>query len=120
MTEHSCVEGWEPLDNDAEYLYLITRTRGLPDVRVHLSDAYEYTRAEYLARPAEVTAPNSFVVLGLPEAYEPSEALIGEARTEGLGIGKIGKFMGALNSRDVSEYETPEERQDRERGSRRW
>lgn len=52
MNEQSCVARWEPLDNDAEYVYRITRTRGLPEVRVHLTDAYEYSRAEYLARPA--------------------------------------------------------------------
>jgi hypothetical protein len=103
MTEHSRVEAWEPLDNDAEYVYLITRRRGLPDVRVHVSDAYEYTRAECLARPAEVTGQNSFVVLRLPEAYAPGEALLTEAKSAGLGIGKIGKFMRALNSPNVSE-----------------
>ncbi len=110
MNEHSCVASWEPLDNDEEYLYLIKRTRGLPDVRVHLSDAYEYSRGEYLARPAEVMKRNSFVVLGDPNAYAPSGALVAEARKDGIGIGHIRKFMGALNSRDVWEYEAPEER----------
>lgn len=127
MSEHNCVASREPLDNDEEYLYLITRTRGLPDVRVHLSDAYEYSRAEYLARPAEVTKRNSFVVLGDPHAISPRGELVAEARKDGIGIGDIGKFMGALNSRNVWEYEAPEERQNgrpslrRERpGRRRW
>jgi hypothetical protein len=62
---------------------------------------------------------NSFVVLGLPHAHEASSALIAEARSDGVGIGHIGKFMGALNSHDVSTYETPEERRAREAGSRR-
>lgn len=119
MNEHSCVASWEPLDNEDEYLYRIIRTRRLPDVRVHLTDAYEYSRAEYLARPKEVTRRNSFILLGLPHANEPMSALLAEARTNGIGIGKIGKFMGALNSRDVSTYETPEERRERETG-RRW
>jgi hypothetical protein len=111
MNEHSCVASWEPLDNHHEYLYLIKRTRGLPDVRVHPSDAYEYSRGEYLARPTEVMGRNSFVVLGDPNAYSPSKALVAEARNDGIGIGFIRKFMGALNSRDVWDYEAPEERE---------
>jgi hypothetical protein len=107
MNEHSSVASWEPVDNDEEYLYLIKRTRGLPDVRVHLSDAYEYSRAEYLARPAEVTKRNSFVVLGDPHAISPRGTLVAEAGEDGVGIGDIGKFMGALNSRNVWEYQTP-------------
>lgn len=110
MSAHDLVASYEPLDNKDEYVYLITRRRGLPAVRVHLSDAYEYTRAEFLARPSEVTERNSFVVLGLPHAYPPGEALIEEARRERVGIGKIGKLMGALNYPDVSVYESPEER----------
>lgn len=119
MNEHDLVVSYPPLDNDDEYVYLITRARGLPAVRVHLSDAYEYTRAEFLARPTEVTERNSFVVLGLPHAYPPGEALIEEAQREGVGIGKIGKLMGALNKPDVSAYESPEERQEREDRGRR-
>jgi hypothetical protein len=108
MNEHNRVDTWEPLDNDEVYLYLVRRTMGLPDVRVHLSDAYEYTRAEYLARPAEMTKRNSFVVLGLPHATTPRGTLVAEAGEDGVGIGDIGKFMGALNSRRVWEYQTPE------------
>jgi hypothetical protein len=118
MTEHDLVASYDPLDNEDEYLYLITRHRGLPAVRVHLSDAYEYTRAEFLARPAEVTQRNSFVVLGLPHALGPDDELIAEARGRGVGIGKIGKLMGALNIRDVWSYETPEEQRDRKRKAR--
>jgi hypothetical protein len=120
MNEHTCVARWEPLDNEYEYLYRIIRERGLPDVRVHLTDAYQYSRAEYLARPGEVMQRNSFIVLALPHAYDATSVLIAEARTDGIGIGKIGKFMGALNSRDVSTYETPEERREREETEKRW
>ena len=81
---------WEPLDNHHEYLYLIKRKRGLPDVRVHLSDAYEYSRGEYFARPTEVMGRNSFVVLGDPNAYSPSKALVAEARNDGTGSGSSG------------------------------
>ena len=113
MNEHSRVASWEPLDNQDEYLYRIIRTQGLPEVIVHLTDAYR-SHAEYLARPAQVMQPNSFIVLGLPHAYDASPALVAEAKSDRVGIGKIGKFMGALNSRDVSAYESPEERRERQ------
>lgn len=118
MNDHSCVASWEPLDNEDDYLYRITRTQGMPDVHVHLTDAYQYSRAEYLARPAEVMRRNSFIILGLPHAYPAGLNLTDEARRDGVGIGKIGKFMGALNSRDVSTYEALEERREREIGRR--
>lgn len=112
MSEHDCVESYAPLDNPEEYVYLIKRSRGLPDVRVCLTDAYVYSRAEYLSRPKEVRVRNSFVVY-FNNYYPPGRALIAEAKREGVGIGGIGKFMGALNSRNVWEYETPEERSKR-------
>lgn len=109
MSEHDCVESYAPLDNPEEYVYLIRRGRGHPDVRVCLTDAYVYTRAEYLARPKEVRVRNSFV-LYFGNYYPPGNALITEARKEGVGLGDIRKFMGALNYRNIWEYETPEER----------
>lgn len=115
MDDHNIVRSWDPLDNRDEYLYRIVRTKGLPVVHVHLSDAYEYSRAEYLSRPKEVERDNSFIMLALPHAHEASAELIAEARRNGLGIGHIGKFMGALNMRNVSQYETPDERRARGR-----
>jgi hypothetical protein len=109
MSEHDCIESYAPLDNPEEYVYLMKRSRGLPDVRVCLTDAYVYSRAEYLSRPKEIRVRNSFVVY-FNNYYPPGDALIAEAKKEGVGLGGIGKFMGALNSRNVWEYETPEER----------
>jgi hypothetical protein len=93
MSEHDCVKSYNPLDNDEEYVYLVVRSRGLPDVRVHLTDAYTYSRAEYLGRPPEVRKRNSFILCnsftGIPDV-----GLVNEARNSGIGIGAIGKFMG--------------------------
>ena len=67
-----------------------------------------------------MTKRNSFVVLGLPHAIAPRGPIVAEAREDGVGLGAIGKFMGALNSRDVWEYETPEERGSGRPSLRRW
>ena len=116
LEEHDRVESFDVMDNSDEYLYRICRPLGLPEVRVHLSDAYEYTRGEFLTRPDEIRVRNSFVVLGLPHAHEIAPTMIEEARESGVGLGRIGKFMGALNRRNVWEYETTEER----KRARQW
>ncbi len=126
MSEHSCVKSCTALDNQDEYVYLITRERDLPDVQVHLTDAYQYSRAFYLVRPKEVRKRNSFI---LGNAFTPSApcGLVDEARAAGIGIGVISKFMGALNYRNVWEYQTPEERtksphppEERAKSQHRW
>lgn len=88
-----------------EYIFEIKRTDGLPAVKVHLSDAYDYGLAEYLVRPRQV----AFIVIARPEAGF-DRSLCNRGRREGIGIGKIGKLMGALNSRDLSTYFAPDER----------
>jgi hypothetical protein len=113
MTEHSKVASFEPIASDLEYIYTIHRRDGLLDVRVHLTDAYEYGYLEYVARPNELRR-NSFVVLGLPHAHSVSDSLIEQAKFDGIGLGTIAKFMGALNRQNVWEYESPQERADRE------
>jgi hypothetical protein len=130
MSEHSCVKSCTPLDNQDEYVYLITREHDLPDVQVHLTDAYQYSRAWYLVRPKEVRKRNSFVVGNSFTPSAPCE-LVDEARDAGIGIGNIAKLMGALNSRNVWEYQAPDERSKlaeerfkppwgRARSERRW
>lgn len=99
-----------PLDNQEEYVYLIIRERDLPDVRVHVTDAYQYSRAWYLARPKEVRKRNSFIVCGYFGPGPAGGGYVDEAKAAGIGIGTVGKLMGALNYRDVWEYQTPEER----------
>jgi hypothetical protein len=118
MDEHDCAISVETVASQLEYIYIVHRTSRLPDVPVHLADAYEYGELDYIARPRELTR-NSFVILALPHAHDVREELVERARSDRIGIGKIGKFMGALGRRDVWDYESPQEREDRERRARR-
>ena len=119
MDEHNRVSLWEPITNQHEYLFRIRRT--LPgsqsDVIVHLTDTYRYGLAEFYARPNQLKS-GSFVVIGMPHADADSE-VIEIARVHHIGIGHIGKFMGALNSMNIWEYMTREERERKEEEQRR-
>ena len=101
MDGHSKVASFEDLSTDEFYIYRINRTGGLPPVIVWLSDAYRFTAGEFLARPRRPKI--DYVLIVRPEATnEP----MSEDR-EGIGVGNLSGFMGALNKRRVNEYSIP-------------
>ncbi len=109
MNEHDRVISWQVIPSDEEFLFQITRRVGSSNqsLVVHLTDSYRYGLAEFYARPRQLRR-GAFVVIGMPHA-DASEEVIEEAKNSQIGIGHIGKFMGALNYRKVWEYITPEE-----------
>ena len=119
MDEHNLVSSWEPIANQHEYLFMIRRTLAgsKSDVIVHLTDAYRYGLAELFARPKQLRA-GSYVVIGVPHADADVE-VIEIAKNHRIGIGHIGKFMGALNYENIWEYMTPEERRQKEQEQQR-
>ena len=114
MDEHNLVNNWEPIENDDEYLFRVRRTLSgsRSDVIVHLTDAYRYGLAEFFARPKQLRA-GSYVVIGMPHADADPE-VIERAKKHRIGIGHIGKFMGALNHKDIWKYISPDERRQKE------
>ena len=115
MDEHSLVSNWIPISNQHDYLFKVTRTRSghMTDVIVHLTDAYRYGLAEFFARPGQLRA-GSYVVIAMPHAYTDLE-VIETAQEHQIGVGHIGKFMGALNSGNVWEYLTQDEKREQSR-----
>ena len=108
MTQHSKVARFTR-NNGEDIVYIIDRNDGLMPVTVFLSDAYWFGRADLLGRPSEIKR-GSFILITRPEASF-DQTLIDKARAKGIGIGKIGKLMGALNRANVYEYKSPEERE---------
>ena len=119
MDEHDRVSDWVLIPDEHEYLFRITQrqTGSERDVIVHLTDAYSYSLAEFYARPKKLKA-GSFVVIGMPHA-NAGTCVIEKAKEHRIGIGHIGKFMGALNSRNIWEYMNMEERKEEEEKKRR-
>ena len=142
MDEHDRVVNWEPIANEYDFLFRIRRTLdgSRSDVIAHLTDAYRYGLAEFFARPNPLGAGSfvvmgmpvhwmvhgatcglgagSFVVMGMPHADSDPE-VVEIAKKHRIGIGHIGKLMGALNYKNIWEYMTPDERRRKEEEQRR-
>lgn len=108
MTEHSRVRSFTRLAVEEEYIFEIRRRDELPNLNVHVSDAYDYGIVDYLARPREI-GRGDFILIARPEA-KFDRSLIARARNDGIGIGMIGKFMGALNLREPCKHIPKDER----------
>lgn len=119
MNGHSRVLSWGPIPDQHEYLFRITRilSGSRSDILVHLTDAYRYGLAEFYSRPGRLKA-GSYIVIAMPHANAAAE-VIEIAKEHRIGIGKIRKFMGALNAKNTWEYMTPEERRQKEEQARR-
>ncbi len=87
-------------------MYSVARV-GLPEVVLFYSTAYSFGEAEYELRPSEVVR-GSFILI-LPHADFAGD-IVERARGDGVGIGHLAKFMGALNYQNVWEYFAPNER----------
>ena len=110
MEGHSCVVTCnEVACEDGGYIFQIERTRGLPAVKVYISDAYDYGYWEYLSRPAAIGRGDFIFLTGFTSASD--EETVDLAKKDGIGLGPLRKLMGALSYERVWEYKLPEERQ---------
>jgi hypothetical protein len=108
MDEHDRVEQCRQITVEGEYVFEIERKSPLPTVRVHLSDAYDYGHWEYTSRPKLIGRGDFILIAGFNTRFD--ESLVEIARKDGIGIGGIGKLMGALSWEKVWLYQSPEER----------
>ena len=118
MRNHAVVAGCIDVFDKLNYIFRIERRRGLSTVLVYMSDAYFYTKLDYLSRPDEI-GPGDFILIARPEAGFSSEALA-EARRDCIGLGQIGKLMGALHHEEVWQYQTQEESAMEREGRVNW
>lgn len=118
MDDHDKVISWTVIADDHEYLFRIRRKifGSENDVLVHLTDVYNYGLADFYARPGQLGS-GSYVVIGMPHASADLE-VIEYAKTHQIGVGHIGKFMGALNYRKIWEYMTADEKARKEAARR--
>lgn len=116
MSGHNNVASFREESDDENYLFRIARARQRDEILVWLTDAYLFTDADYYARPAKLSA-GDYIVVAKPEGgfHVPQEAIDDQF----IGVGQIGKFMGALNSRKMWTYLTRDEREKLEREARR-
>lgn len=106
MKEHTAVSDCKAIYSKDHYLFKIELLKG-GSINVLLTDAYQFSLADTLLMPENI----DYVVMGMPHAgYSEDAARVLKANH--IGIGKIGKFMGAINTPKPWEYRTPEERKE--------
>lgn len=108
MDEHDAVSAVDLLPDDDDILYELRRARFGDTITVWLSDAYLFTDADFHNRPGNIGA-GDYIIVGKPEGgISVDYDLI---RQYNIGVGKIGKFMGALNFPETWRFLTAEERE---------
>lgn len=105
MNGHAKVGCHTDLQDERDILFMIERRESLPNLIVHLSDAYLYTLHDYYSKPPRLKS-GDFILVARPEA-KFDESLVAVAYQDKIGIGKIGKFLGALNRRNIWTYKEP-------------
>lgn len=103
LTNHNAVKEIEDITTDDYFAYKIKRNFGLSDVLVVLSDAYYFGESVVEDR-IDIFKNGGFYLIARPEA-RGFESNIPEER---IGIGQIGKLLGALNRNEFWTYERPQ------------
>lgn len=111
MSDHSAVAACKQIDDEESFLFYLERNNGMPPLTVHLSDAYFYGIHDFLTRP-KILKGGDFVLVARPEGGFGDD-VVEMATPLSIGIGQIGKFMGAINKAKCWEYITPDERKRR-------
>jgi hypothetical protein len=114
MKNHNKVVHVEDISDDENVIFRVVRRSPLSAVNVLLTDAYIYGEMDYLQKPTAIKR-GDFILIARPESHM-GDVNIEEVRKDGIGIGKIGKFMGALSSPAVWIYKSQEEKEDERRG----
>lgn len=115
MSSHSNVTDLVDESDDDHYLFRISRARQRDSILVWLSDAYLFTETDFYSRPTDLN-PGDFIVVAKPEGGVHLDRA--EVERERIGVGQIGKFMGALNSRQMWTYLSADEREEIEQQRR--
>lgn len=102
LNNHSAVESIESISLDDYYAYKVNRRKGMSSLVVVLSDDYYFGSSSLENKPS-ILKDGGFFLIAKPEAKK----FEGNEPNEKLGIGKIGKLLGALNQEDFWNYEPP-------------
>lgn len=101
LKNHQVVEDIKPIKIDDYFAYEIIRKR-MKNVIVVLSDDYFLGESSIQNKP-EILKEGGFFLKARPEGGGIEESI----PQERLGIGRIGKLLGALNIEDFWNYEPP-------------
>ncbi|CAM1333017.1 hypothetical protein [Tenacibaculum aestuariivivum] len=107
LTNHSAVKEIEKINSDDFYAYKIKRNFGMSDIVVVLSDEYYFGLASVSDKP-NILKDGGFYLIARPEA----NGFEGNIPEEKIGVGKIGKLLGALNKDEYWNYKKPKKKKE--------
>lgn len=108
MRDHGSVDAISRVDWDDEIIFEIKRGKYDDAIKVWLTDAYLFTETDFDNRPECITG-GDYILVAKPEGgFDLDYEVIRQSR---IGVGQIGKFMGALNLRDAWRFLTADEKE---------
>lgn len=102
LMNHRAVREIEKIELDNYYAYRIKRNFRLSNVIIVLSDDYYFGSSSLQNKPS-ILKNGGFFLVARPEANVIQDNI----PSERLGIGKIGKLLGALNCKEYWNYTPP-------------
>ena len=99
---HQAVKSFEIVPDEDFYIFYLKRRFHHDDLYVVLSDDYSFGDYDMITRHS-VLKKGGFILIARPEAENFSD----NNASNKIGIGKIGKLLGALNKNDFWNYEPP-------------
>lgn len=106
LKKHNMVISYNKIETDENIFYDINRDNK-PNIRIWVSDSYEFNITDYFQRPQEI----DFIYLAKPESNYNQDEVLEMAYNDGINIGKFGALMGILYQKNIKEY-IPKERRD--------
>ena len=100
---HQNVQSFELLENPQYFIYKICRKQGMSDLKVILADDYHFGEVSKL-KIMPLLKGGGYILLAKPEA----NGIVSNDTENKVGIGKIGKLLGALNVEEYWNYIPPQ------------
>jgi hypothetical protein len=105
LLRHDNVVSLKNVSTDDFFLYQIDRRLQRDSILVWLSDAYLFSDMDFNNKPQQLKR-GDYILVAKPEgSASVSSALIDGT---GIGVGKLGELMGALNKKQMWTYTAPD------------
>jgi hypothetical protein len=105
LENHQAVKSFNIVSDTDFYIFCIKRKSDYIDLYVVLSDDYSFGDYDMITRHS-ILKRGGFILIARPEANNYSE----NDPVNKIGIGKIGKLLGALNKNDFWNYDPPQKK----------
>lgn len=99
---HQAIKSYKLIPDPDFYIFLIKRKFNYIDIYLVLSDEYSFGEYDIITKHS-ILKKGGFILIARPEANDYSE----NDPDNKIGIGKMRKFLGAINKNDFWNYIPP-------------